>query len=106
MLDDIIDRSETRRGKICWYKRPEVGMMAINDSIIILECIPYILKKYFSSKPYYLVSIGTIAGSRDLGYDDDSFQPKPMSSVSCLLLQFFKLPQSQQDSASRTLVAV
>jgi farnesyl diphosphate synthase len=29
IADDIIDNSETRRGKPCWYKRPEVSFLSL-----------------------------------------------------------------------------
>lgn len=47
VADDIMDSSITRRGQPCWYRRPEVGMVAINDGIILEACIFRILKKHF-----------------------------------------------------------
>ena len=35
VADDIMDGAETRRGKLCWYKKDNIGMMAFNDAIII-----------------------------------------------------------------------
>nr|AAN62522.1 farnesyl pyrophosphate synthetase [Eucommia ulmoides] len=54
VLDDIMDSSHTRRGQMCWYKLPKVGMIAINDGLILRNHVPRILKKHFRSKPYYL----------------------------------------------------
>lgn len=54
IVDDIIDKSETRRGQPCWYKIEEVGMISINDAFMIENGIYHILKKYFSEKDYYL----------------------------------------------------
>lgn len=48
-----MDGSETRRGLKCWYKVDDVGLCAINDSMMIENGIYYLLKKYFSDKPYY-----------------------------------------------------
>lgn len=54
VADDVMDRSVTRRGLPCWYKRPEVGLIAINDSFILESCVFKILKKYFGSESYYM----------------------------------------------------
>jgi farnesyl diphosphate synthase len=53
VADDLMDDSVTRRGQPCWYKRPEVGTVACNDSIFLEASIYRILKKYFRSKPCY-----------------------------------------------------
>lgn len=53
MADDIMDGSETRRGHKCWYKLDEVGLTAINDSMMIENGIYHLLKKYFGDKEYY-----------------------------------------------------
>nr|AFW98449.1 chrysanthemyl diphosphate synthase [Aster ageratoides] len=52
--DDIMDDSPTRRGHPCWFRLPEVGMTAVNDSVILRNHISRILKKYFQKKPYYV----------------------------------------------------
>jgi farnesyl diphosphate synthase len=51
--DDIMDGSITRRGQPCWYRRENVGMVAINDSMIIEMAIYRLLKKYFRSHSSY-----------------------------------------------------
>lgn len=54
MCDDVEDNSETRRGRPCWYKLPEVGLRAISDALLV-ECGIYnLLKKYVSDKPCYV----------------------------------------------------
>jgi farnesyl diphosphate synthase len=45
VLDDIMDASETRRGRPCWYKKVE--MMAVNDGIILESMVWRCLKKHF-----------------------------------------------------------
>jgi len=62
VADDIMDSSEKRRGLPCWYKKPHpmgssaeetVGNIAINDSFILESLIYRILRKHFSTEPYY-----------------------------------------------------
>lgn len=52
-----MDHSITRRGQPCWYKVPKVGLVAINDGIILESCIYRILKKHFSSSPAYIALV-------------------------------------------------
>ena len=52
--DDIMDSSITRRGEPCWYKKPGVGMIAINDAFMLESAIYLILKKHFRIHPAYL----------------------------------------------------
>ncbi|GAB4845899.1 glycerol channel [Ancistrocladus abbreviatus] len=54
VLDDIMDNSHTRRGQACWFRVPNVGLIAVNDGIILRNHIPRILRKHFSDKPYYV----------------------------------------------------
>nr|XP_043635347.1 farnesyl pyrophosphate synthase-like isoform X1 [Erigeron canadensis] len=54
VLDDIIDESHTRRGQPCWFRLPKVGMIAVNDGLVLRNHIARILKKHFRGKPYYV----------------------------------------------------
>lgn len=54
VLDDIMDNSVTRRGQPCWFRKPKVGMIAINDGILLRNHIHRILKKHFRGMPYYV----------------------------------------------------
>lgn len=53
VMDDIMDSSITRRGQPCWYKVPKVGMIAINDAIVLNSHIFLILRRHFRSSPFY-----------------------------------------------------
>jgi len=57
VLDDMIDGSETRRGRICWYRNPNVGLNAVNDAFFIESGIYQLLRKYFIEKPYYFQAL-------------------------------------------------
>ncbi|PHH61901.1 hypothetical protein CDD81_7765 [Ophiocordyceps australis] len=54
ITDDIMDSSITRRSKPCWYRVEDVGMIAINDAIMLESSIYVLLKKYFRSHPSYV----------------------------------------------------
>lgn len=54
VADDIMDGSLTRRGQPCWYKKPNVGIVAINDSFILESFVYKILQTYFSQLPSYI----------------------------------------------------
>ncbi|KAJ8960234.1 hypothetical protein NQ318_003959 [Aromia moschata] len=54
IVDDIVDRSETRRNGPCWYKIDGVGERAVLDAFILHDSLHFLLKKYFSSHPFYV----------------------------------------------------
>ncbi|KAB2616788.1 farnesyl pyrophosphate synthase 2-like [Pyrus ussuriensis x Pyrus communis] len=87
VLDDIMDGSHTRRGQPCWFRLPKIGMIAVNDGILLRNHIPRILKKHFRGKPYYFQTahgqlidlITTHEGEKDLS--------KYSLSLDCLFMQ-------------------
>ena len=52
VADDIMNHSSTRKGSICWYKKEEVGLIAINDCFFLNQCVYKILRKFKSHKFY------------------------------------------------------
>ncbi|XP_049623471.1 farnesyl pyrophosphate synthase-like [Suncus etruscus] len=54
MMDDIMDSSITRQGKLCWYKKLGIGLDAVNDSLKVEACIYHLLKLCCWDQPYYL----------------------------------------------------
>jgi farnesyl diphosphate synthase len=53
VADDIMDNSTTRRGKKCWYRNEHVGMIAVNDALMLDALVYRILKTYFGDTKYY-----------------------------------------------------
>lgn len=53
VADDVMDDSQTRRGQPCWYKKPAVKLIAINDSFLLESFVFGILKRHFADEPYY-----------------------------------------------------
>lgn len=54
VADDIMDSSLTRRGQICWYQKPGIGLDAINDTLLLESCVYRLLRFYCKEQPYYL----------------------------------------------------
>ncbi|KAH9979425.1 farnesyl diphosphate synthase [Lactifluus volemus] len=52
--DDIMDDSVTRRGQACWYRVEGVGLMAINDALILEGAIFQMIRKHFRKEPFYV----------------------------------------------------
>lgn len=45
--DDIMDGSSKRRGQPCWFRLDKVGMIAVNDGVLLRNHIAVILKQHF-----------------------------------------------------------
>jgi len=54
VIDDIQDRSLVRRGKPCWYLHENIGVAAVNDSLMIKDAMFYLMEKHFKGKECYL----------------------------------------------------
>lgn len=54
VADDIMDGSVTRRGQLCFYRLPEIGLNAINDSLVLELTVYRVLRLYFRSSPIYM----------------------------------------------------
>lgn len=54
IADDMMDGSEMRRGKRCWYLEENVGYSAINDTLMLENTVYMLLKKYLSGKDCYV----------------------------------------------------
>lgn len=54
VADDIMDASVTRRGQPCFFRLPQVGLNAINDSLVLESMIYRLLRKHFRDSPVYI----------------------------------------------------
>jgi len=54
VADDMMDASVTRRGQPCWFRNPNVGNIAINDSFMLEASIYHLLKIHFRTDPCYV----------------------------------------------------
>lgn len=54
VADDIMDDSLTRRAQPCFYRLPEIGLKAINDSLMLELMIYRILRLKFKQHPAYV----------------------------------------------------
>ncbi|KAG6907602.1 hypothetical protein DXG01_008220 [Tephrocybe rancida] len=66
VADDLMDGSITRRGQPCWYrapnpslasstfKRPPIGLVAVNDSPMLKSAIFQLLRSHFRKESYYV----------------------------------------------------
>lgn len=53
MSDDMIDCSQIRRNRTCWYKVDDVKSIAVNDILMIENGCYLILKRFFGHLPCY-----------------------------------------------------
>ncbi|PAA78164.1 hypothetical protein BOX15_Mlig018585g1, partial [Macrostomum lignano] len=51
--DDIMDGSQTRRGRPCWFRNDGVGLMAVNDGIFLDQALYALLSSAYSEHPQY-----------------------------------------------------
>ena len=52
--DDLMDAFFARRGQICWYQKPGIGLAAIHDGFLLEAYIYRLLKLCCWEQPYYL----------------------------------------------------
>ena len=65
IADDLMDQSETRRGKKCWYLREGVGDQATNDALLLENLAVYLLETLKSKLPLKVV-MDLIKATRDI----------------------------------------
>lgn len=57
IADDLIDSKESNYENQCWYKNDEVGVKALNDSVLVENGLYTLLKKHFSDLPSYVPTL-------------------------------------------------
>ena len=55
-----MDASLTRRGKPCWYKREDIGVVAINDALLLLTQVEILLRRYYGTSKMFMPLHATI----------------------------------------------
>ncbi|XP_028399804.1 farnesyl pyrophosphate synthase-like [Dendronephthya gigantea] len=53
VADDVMDQSITRRGKLCWYKQEDIGLIAVNDAVMLESCVFRLVDINFKDKKCY-----------------------------------------------------
>lgn len=46
LADDIMDQSQLRRGKTCWYLLPEIKMSGVNDGFLLSDIVSVLIGKH------------------------------------------------------------
>ncbi|KAJ6470064.1 farnesyl-diphosphate synthase [Mycena vitilis] len=54
VMDDLMDKSITRRGRPCYYRVPGVGTISVNDAVLLESAIYQLLKLHFRNETYYV----------------------------------------------------
>ncbi|XP_061396816.1 uncharacterized protein LOC133332429 [Musca vetustissima] len=54
VYDDVMDNSSTRRGQVCWHKVPQVGLIALNDALMMENGLYAVLKNHFRHLDCYV----------------------------------------------------
>lgn len=54
MYDDIMDDDHKRDGVLCWHRLENVGLIALNDAIMIENAIYVLLREYFKDFDFYV----------------------------------------------------
>jgi hypothetical protein len=105
VADDIMDESITRRGQPCWYRKPNVKMIAINDAFLLEAFVFQILKKHFRSEPFYLDLVETFHDVRTSMRRAGSLMPRTQRNGLVLLGCPGRLPHGDRAAAGPDVAA-
>lgn len=74
-----MDHSVTRRGQPCWYKIPQVGLMAVNDCCILEGTIYRLLKRYLRHLPNYDCLVDLFHEVREVHFAHATHRPRSIA---------------------------
>lgn len=77
VADDMMDDSHTRRGQPCFFRLPEIGLNAINDSLILEMMIYRLLQIKFGTESVYPHLVNLF---RDISYTTEMGQMLDLTS--------------------------
>lgn len=60
MCDDMLDKGQRRRGKICWYRHKDAQSLIVNDIMMVQNACYLVLKRFFGHLPCYSDMIQTM----------------------------------------------
>ena len=93
-----MDASFTRRGQPCWYRVEGVGLMAVNDALLLEGAIFQMIRKHFRKDPYYVDLLDLMHEVRSTGFPLDSpSNPWPQVSYQTEMGQLVDLITAPED---------
>jgi farnesyl diphosphate synthase len=93
-----MDASITRRGQPCWYRVEDVGLMAVNDALLLEGAIFQMIRKHFRKDPFYVDLLDLMHEVRQLAFFLDlSYNPWPQVSYQTEMGQLVDLITAPED---------
>ncbi|CDJ45916.1 farnesyl pyrophosphate synthetase, putative [Eimeria brunetti] len=104
VADDQMDCADTRRGKVCWYKREDVGPAnAINDAVFLIFAIHQVLREFLGNHPAFSACADLL---QDVAFNTVLGQHLDSNGSVDRLLQPRQQPQPQQQQQQQELLRV
>ncbi len=92
-----MDASITRRGQPCWYRLEGVGLMAVNDALLLEGAIYQMIRKHFRNEPYYVDLLDLMHEVRRCASLDFPCNPRPQVSYQTEMGQLVDLITAPED---------
>ncbi|CDJ27155.1 farnesyl pyrophosphate synthetase, putative [Eimeria mitis] len=95
VADDQMDGAYTRRGKVCWYRREDVGPAnAINDAVFLIFAIHQVLREFLGGHPAFTACSSLL---QDVAFNTVLGQHLDSNGGVHTLLQPYQQKQQQQE---------